>query len=53
MSLHVQNAGDGVTLGKRRKCTDQFASVVQVATVSSIQPHVSGGVVVVISKWPA
>lgn len=53
MSLHVQDAGDGVALGKGRKCSDQFPSMVQVATIGTIQPHVSGGVVVVISDWPA
>lgn len=53
MSLHVQDAGDGVTLGEGRKCTDQLPSVVQVPTVCAIQPHVRGGVVVVISDRPA
>lgn len=27
--------------------------MIQVATICTIQPHVSGGVVVVISDWPA
>lgn len=53
VSLHVQDAGDGVTLGERRKCAHQFPSMVQVATIGTIQPHVSGGMVVVISDWPA
>lgn len=53
VGLHVQDAGDCVALGKRGKCADQFPSMVQVAAVGPIQPHVSGGVVVVISDWPA
>lgn len=53
VSFHVQDAGDGVTLGKGRKCADQFASMIKVAAVCTIEPHVSGGMVVVISHWPA
>lgn len=53
MGFHVQDTGDGVSLGKGWKRTDQLPSMVQVATVSPIQPHVSGGMVVVISDWPA
>lgn len=53
VSFHVQDAGDGVTLGKGRKCADQFPSMIQVAAVCTIEPHVSGGMVVVISDWPA
>lgn len=53
VSLHVQDAGDGVTLGEGGKRADQLSSMVQVATVGTIQPHVSGRMVVVISHWPA
>lgn len=53
MSFHVEDAGDGVTLCKGRKSSDQFSTMVQVATVCTIEPHVSGRVVVVISDWPA
>lgn len=53
MSLHVQDAGDGVALSEGRKCADQFPSMVEVATIGAIQPHVGGGVVVVISDRPA
>lgn len=53
VGFHVQDAGDGVALGEGGKRSDQLPSVVQVATVSPIQPHVGGGVVVVISDRPA
>lgn len=53
MSFHVEDAGDGVTLSKGRKRSDQFSSMVQVATVCAIEPHVRGRVVVVISDRPA
>lgn len=53
MSLHVQDAGDGVTLSEGGECADQFPPVIQVAAVCTIQPHVSSGVVVVISHRPA
>lgn len=52
VSLHVQDAGDGVTLAKRWKWADQFASMVQVPAVGTIQPHVRGGMVVVIFDRP-
>lgn len=53
VGFHVQDTGDGVALGEGGKRSDQLPSVVQVATVSPIQPHVGGGVVVVISDRPA
>lgn len=53
MSLHVQDAGDGVTLCKGGKCAHQFPSMVKVATISTIQPHICSCMVVVISNWPA
>lgn len=53
VSFHIQDAGYGVTLSKGWKCSDQFPSMVQVATVCTIEPHVSGCMVVVISDWPA
>lgn len=53
MSLHVQDAGDGVTLSEGGQRAHQLASVIQVAAVRTVQPHVGGGVVVVISHRPA
>ena len=52
VSLHVQDAGDGVPLGEGGKCSDQLPPVVQVATIGTVQPHVSSSVMVVISDWP-
>lgn len=53
VSLHVQDAGDGVALSEGGQRAHQLASVVQVAAVRTVQPHVGGGVVVVISHRPA
>lgn len=53
MSLHVQDAGNGVALSEGGQRAHQLASVVQVAAVRAVQPHVGGGVVVVISHRPA
>lgn len=52
MSLHVQDAGDGVPLGEGGKCSDQLPPVVQVAAIGTVQPHVSSSVMVVIFDWP-
>lgn len=53
MSLHVQDAGDGVTLSEGGQRAHQLASMIQVAAVRAVQPHVGGGVVVVVSNRPA
>lgn len=53
MSLHVQDAGDGVALSEGGQRAHQLAPVIEVAAVCAVQPHVSGGVVVVISHRPA
>lgn len=53
MSLHVQDAGDGITLSEGGERADQFPPVIQIAAVRTIQPHVSSGMVVVISHRPA
>lgn len=52
-SLHVQDAGDVVALcvaGQRERL---LPVVVQVATVSTVQPHVSRGAVVEVMYGPA
>lgn len=51
--LHVQDAGDGVSLGEGGQCMTQLTPVVQAAAVGTVQPHVCGAAVVVVTDGPA
>lgn len=51
--LHVQDAGDGVSLGEGGQCSTQLTPVVQAAAVGTVQPHVRGAAVVIVSDGPA
>lgn len=51
--LHVQDAGDGVSLGEGGQRATQLTPVVQAATVGTVQPHVSGAAVVIVTDGPA
>lgn len=51
--LHVQDAGDEVSLSEAAKCQCLLAVVIQVSAVRSVQPHIRSGAVVEVVHGPA
>lgn len=51
-SLHVQDAGDEVSLGEAAERQRLFTVVIQVSAIRSVQPHVRRGAVVKVVHGP-
>lgn len=51
--LHVQYAGDGISLREGGQYSTQLSTMVQAATIGTVKPHVYRGAVVEVSDGPA